>query len=74
MHHPPRNVILLKIALMMNNATSKQAGIIIHKMNSKVYNDVMSGCSDSNIHFSDLRNLLISYGFNERIKGDHFIY
>lgn len=43
-------------------------------MNQKVYNDVMSECSDSNIRFSDLRNLLISYGFNERIKGDHFIY
>ena len=43
-------------------------------MNTKVYNDVMSGCSDSNIRFSDLCNLLISYGFNERVKGDHFIY
>ena len=43
-------------------------------MNPKVYNDVMSGCSDNNIRFSDLRNLLISQGFNERIKGDHFIY
>lgn len=43
-------------------------------MNKKVYNDVMSGQSDNNIHFNDFRNLLLSCGFSERIKGDHFIY
>lgn len=43
-------------------------------MNERVYNDIMGGKSDSNIRFTDLRNLLISKGFNERIKGDHFIY
>lgn len=43
-------------------------------MNQKVYNDVMSGKSDSNIRFADFRNLLLSFGFRERIKGDHYIY
>ncbi len=43
-------------------------------MNIKVYNAVMSGKSDNNIKFSDLRNLLESMGFGYRIKGDHFIY
>ena len=43
-------------------------------MNEKVYNDVMSGKSDNNIRFNDLRNLLLSCEFYERIKGDHFIY
>lgn len=43
-------------------------------MNKKVYNDVMSGQSDNNIRFNDFRNLLLSCGFSERIKGDHFIY
>ncbi len=43
-------------------------------MNKKVYDAVMSGKSDNNIRFNDLRNLLESIGFGYRIKGDHFIY
>lgn len=43
-------------------------------MNKKVYNDVISGKSDNNIHFNDLRKLLESLNFGYRIKGDHFIY
>jgi len=35
---------------------------------------ILSGTSDANIKFTDLRKLVISLGFNERIKGDHFIY
>ena len=41
---------------------------------NKVYHDVMSGKSDSNIRFADLRNLQEEYGFTCRIRGDHFIY
>lgn len=43
-------------------------------MNQKIYNKVMAGNSDNNIRFTDLRNLILSFGFNEHIKGDHFIY
>lgn len=43
-------------------------------MNQKVYNDIMSGKSDNNIRFSDFRNLILSFGFRERVKGDHYIY
>lgn len=43
-------------------------------MASNVYNDIMSGKSDSNIRFVDLQNLLANHGFTCRIKGDHFIY
>ena len=35
---------------------------------------VLSGLSDKNIRFDDLRKLLLSFGFNERIKGDHHIF
>ena len=35
---------------------------------------VLRGASDSNIGFTDLRNLLESLGFEFRVKGDHFIY
>lgn len=43
-------------------------------MNQKTYNDVISGKSDNNINFNDFRNLIRSFGFKERIKGDHFVY
>ncbi|MCL5031296.1 MAG: type II toxin-antitoxin system HicA family toxin [Bacteroidetes bacterium] len=40
----------------------------------KVFEKVLSGTSDSNIKFSDLKKLIQLLGFKERIKGDHFIY
>ena len=43
-------------------------------MTNNTYNNIMSGKCYSNIRFNDLRNLILSFGFNERIKGDHFIY
>lgn len=43
-------------------------------MANNTYDVIMSGKSDSNIRFIDLRNLILSYGFRERIKGDHYIY
>ena len=35
---------------------------------------LLSGASDTNIAFDDLRQLLVRFGFNERIRGDHHIY
>lgn len=35
---------------------------------------LLSGTSDTNIAFDDLRQLLVQFGFNERIRGDHHIY
>jgi len=35
---------------------------------------VLAGLSDKNIRFGDLRKLILSLGFDERIKGDHHIY
>lgn len=43
-------------------------------MANNTYDMVMSGKSDSNIRFTDFRNLILSYGFRERIKGDHYVY
>lgn len=43
-------------------------------MANNTYDMVMSGKSDCNIRFSDFRNLLLSYGFVERIKGSHHVY
>jgi len=43
-------------------------------MTNNTYDMVMSGKCDSNIRFTDFRNLILSYGFRERIKGDHYIY
>jgi len=43
-------------------------------VDKKVLRKVLSGLSDKNIRFNDLRKLLLDIGFNERIKGDHHIF
>jgi predicted RNA binding protein YcfA (HicA-like mRNA interferase family) len=43
-------------------------------MNKKILNKILSGLSDKDIRFSDLRKLLLSLGLSERIKGDHHIF
>ncbi len=35
---------------------------------------ILSGNSDTNIRFVDLRGLLKKYRFQERVRGDHFIF
>ena len=35
---------------------------------------ILRGASDANISFSDLRQLLKLFGFDERIRGDHYIF
>ncbi len=40
----------------------------------KIRQKVLDGKSDANINFEDLRNLLLSLGFAERIKGSHHSY
>lgn len=40
----------------------------------KLLQKILSGHSDNNISFSELRQLLSRLGFEERIKGDHHIY
>ena len=43
-------------------------------MGKEIIEKVLSGLSDKNIRFEDLRKLLLSLGFDERIKGDHYIF
>jgi virulence-associated protein VapD len=40
----------------------------------KLRQRILSGASDSNIQFSDICQLLKRLGFEERIKGDHYIF
>ena len=40
----------------------------------KTLEKVLRGTSDANIRFSDLRTLLTSLGFEERVKGSHHLY
>jgi len=35
---------------------------------------ILSGISDANIHFADLCSLLKKVGFEERIRGSHYIF
>jgi hypothetical protein len=44
------------------------------RVRKRVLLQVLSGTADANIRFEDLRSLLRSFGFAERIKGDHHIY
>ncbi|PIP48884.1 MAG: toxin HicA [Chloroflexi bacterium CG07_land_8_20_14_0_80_45_17] len=43
-------------------------------MDKQVLERILSGLSDRNIRFSELRNFILSLGFAERIKGDHHIF
>ena len=43
-------------------------------MDKKILEKILSGLSDKNIRFQDLRKLLIRLGFSERIRGDHHIF
>lgn len=40
----------------------------------KILEKIMRGTSDSNIDFSDLRQILTNLGFQERIRGSHHIF
>jgi predicted RNA binding protein YcfA (HicA-like mRNA interferase family) len=40
----------------------------------KILEKILRGTSDANINFEDLRQLLNSLGFDERIRGSHHIY
>ncbi len=42
--------------------------------NDRTLSRVLRGASDSNIQFNRLRQLLLSFGFEERIKGSHHIF
>jgi hypothetical protein len=35
---------------------------------------ILRGTADASIGFSDLRNLLVSLGFEERVRGSHHIF
>ena len=43
-------------------------------MRETILDRVLRGTADANIRFDDLRHLLISLKFSERIKGDHHIF
>ena len=43
-------------------------------MDKKVLDKVLSGLSDKNVRFQNLKKLLNDFGFSVRIKGDHHIF
>ncbi|MFQ5715416.1 MAG: type II toxin-antitoxin system HicA family toxin [Candidatus Scalinduaceae bacterium] len=43
-------------------------------MGKRIKDKVLSGLSDKNIRFEELRRFLASLGFDERIKGNHHIF
>lgn len=43
-------------------------------MGKDILKKVLSGLSDKNIRFDDLKKLIMSFGFDCRVKGDHHIF
>jgi hypothetical protein len=43
-------------------------------MREAILGRVLRGTADANIRFDDLRSLLISIKFSERVKGSHHIF
>lgn len=41
---------------------------------TKLLQSILSGRSDANIPFNEMRQVLLSLGFAERIRGDHHIF
>ncbi len=44
------------------------------RINRKILDKVLSGLSDKNIRFGDIKKLIISLGFERRVKGDHHVF
>ena len=40
----------------------------------KLLSQILGGRSDANVNFNELRSLLRSLGFSERIRGSHHIF
>ena len=40
----------------------------------KLLMKILRGKSDANINFEELRNILLNYGFEERIRGSHHLF
>jgi len=43
-------------------------------MRETILGRVLRGTADSNIRFDDLRSLLASFNFSERVRGSHHIF
>ena len=43
-------------------------------MAHKVIEKILTGLSDKNIRFNELRTVLVKLNFSERVKGDHHIF
>ena len=41
---------------------------------AKIIEKILSGRQDGNINFAELVNLLLSFGFHQRVKGSHHIF
>jgi hypothetical protein len=43
-------------------------------MGKDILERILSGLSDRNIRFEDIKKIIADFGFNCRIKGDHHIF
>lgn len=47
---------------------------MVSRKHRDVLDQILSGCSDANVAFSDLTGLMRHLSFTERIRGDHHIF
>jgi hypothetical protein len=43
-------------------------------LSKNIIEKILTGISDKNIRFDELRTVLTKLGFNERVKGGHYIF
>jgi len=47
---------------------------ILCRMDKSLLKKILAGLSDKNIRFEDMKKLVVSLGFDCRVKGDHHIF
>ena len=57
-----------------SSTVTDRGGALEAMSHQKLLHRVLSGRSDANIHFRDLRRLVVSLGFEERVRGSHHIF
>lgn len=65
---------LIRILSPANAHASAVSGSHNEKVRKRVLRQILSGTSDANVHFEDLRSLLAGLGFAERTRGYHHIF
>ena len=65
-------MLILESQCILSGMTQRQGSE--HDEAAKTAAENPQGDSDANIRFSELRNIFLHYGFEERVSGSHHIF